>query len=222
MIQIAGIRDWPEARLLIDCGVNYLGFPLRLAVHREDLTEAVAAAIVAKLPSECHGVAITYLDSAATIAELVDFLGVQFIQLHGPITPVELHRLRSLRPDLKIIKGLIVGTHSVDTLYSILDTLHPLVDAFITDTYDPATGACGATGKVHDWGVSRELVKRSPKPVILAGGLNPENVAAAIKHVNPAGVDVHTGVEDASGRKDRDKVERFLAASRHHFAAQVL
>jgi phosphoribosylanthranilate isomerase len=86
-----------------------------------------------------------------------------------------------------------------------------VVDAFITDTYDPTTGRSGATGKTHAWGVSRRLVELSPKPVILAGGLTPENVRAAVLAVRPAGVDVHTGVEGPDGRKAPRLVEHFVA-----------
>lgn len=95
--------------------------------------------------------------------------------------------------------------------------LSPYVDAFITDTFDPDTGASGATGKTHDWEISRRLVELSPKPVILAGGLNPENVAEAIDFVNPAGVDSHTGVENESGRKDADKIRLFMKNSLRAF-----
>jgi phosphoribosylanthranilate isomerase len=92
----------------------------------------------------------------------------------------------------------------------MMDELSEFVDAFITDTFDPKTGASGATGITHDWSVSHRLVERSDRPVILAGGLTPENVRKAILAVNPAGVDSHTGVEDAAGRKSREKVEKFV------------
>ncbi len=92
-----------------------------------------------------------------------------------------------------------------------------LVNAYITDTFDPATGATGATGKVHDWAVSHDLVALSPKPVIVAGGLTPNNVAAAIAATLAAGVDVHTGVEGPDGRKQADLVRAFLNAARQAF-----
>ena len=95
----------------------------------------------------------------------------------------------------------------------------PHVDGFITDTFDPATGASGATGKTHDRAVSRRLVELSPRPVILAGGLTPENVGRAIRTVRPAGVDVHTGVEDRNGRKDPRRVRAFVAEAEEAFAA---
>jgi phosphoribosylanthranilate isomerase len=89
--------------------------------------------------------------------------------------------------------------------------LSAFVDAFITDTFDPKTGASGATGKTHNWRVSRHLVELSDRPIIIAGGLTPENVKKAILEVRPAGVDSHTGVEDSTGRKSREKVQKFLA-----------
>ena len=84
-------------------------------------------------------------------------------------------------------------------------------DGFLTDTYVPGTGAAGAIGRTHDWALSRRLVELSPRPLILAGGLTPANVREAVAVVQPAGVDAHTGVEDASGRKDRAKLLAFVA-----------
>ena len=70
---------------------------------------------------------------------------------------------------------------------------------------------------MHDWAVSRQIIALSPKPVILAGGLNPANVASAIKAVRPAGVDVHTGLEGPDGRKQVDLTTRFVTAARNAF-----
>jgi phosphoribosylanthranilate isomerase len=144
---------------------------------------------------------------------------VTIVQLHGQIDDREVHRLRTLRPGLGIIRSLVVGRHEPAVLRSRVERLEATVDAFITDTYDPATGADGATGKTHDWSLSRELVKRSARPVILAGGLTPDNVRAAILTVGPAGVDAHTGVEGPDGRKDAVRVRRFVAEARAGFRA---
>lgn len=209
-IQVAGIIDSVEAKLLIQCGVNYLGFPLRLPINQEDLSEKAAAEIVRSLNPPAYGIAITYQDNAKDIAVFTEELGVEIIQLHGDISFDELARLRRLSPELSIIKSLVVGKHDNATLETMVEELGPVVDAFITDTYNPATGASGATGITHDWQISRNLVEVSPKPVILAGGLTPENVYDAILAVRPAGVDTHTGVEDSSGRKSRKKVARFV------------
>jgi phosphoribosylanthranilate isomerase len=117
-----------------------------------------------------------------------------------------------------VIKSLIVESNNLAELKSSVGRFSFHCDAFITDTYDPATGACGATGKVHDWDISRRLVDISPKPVMLAGGLNSDNVRKAIAHVRPAGVDAHTGVEGSGGRKDAVLVRAFVREALSAFA----
>ena len=216
-IQIAGVIDGAEAQMLEQCGVRYLGFPLRLAVHREDLTESNAAMIIKGLAPPVFGVLITYLDKANEVAAFCHALGARIVQLHGDIDRDELKRLKTLAPTLSVIKSLVVGMHDDKTLEAMVRELSPLVDAFITDTFDPKTGASGATGKTHDWRVSRRLVELSDRPVILAGGLTPANVKRAILEVRPAGVDSHTGVEDSTGRKSREKIQKFLSESYEAF-----
>jgi phosphoribosylanthranilate isomerase len=216
-VQVAGVRSLEEARMLTDCGVRYLGFPLRLPVNAVDLPEAEAATVIRCIRPPAFGVAITYQDDADDIARFTDYLGASIVQLHGDISASELKRLRLVRPALGIIKSLVVGERARDHLIAQLEESGELVDAFITDTFDPETGASGATGKTHDWRISRELVRLSPRPVILAGGLTPDNVREAILSVAPEGVDAHTGLEDASGRKDRAKVLRFVAEARDAF-----
>lgn len=211
LIQVAGIRDPAEAALVQECGVHYLGFPLRLPVNREDLTEPEAAAISRSLQPPARGVLITYLVQADAIVEFCRTLGARMVQLHGDISAPELARLRALDPELTIVKSLVVGQHPMLVLEGLVIELGPLVDGFLTDTYAPDTGAAGATGRTHDWALSRRLVELSPRPVILAGGLTPANVRQAISVVRPAGVDVHTGVEEADGRKDRVKLLTFVA-----------
>lgn len=220
LIQVAGVIDTSEARMLIDCGVHYLGFPLRLDVHKEDLSADAAATIIRLLQPPTCGVLITYLDQAREIASLCQDLGAPIVQLHGDVSNEALIQLKTLAPQLQIIKSLVVYKNNLADLTALLEELAPYVDMFITDTFDPATGASGATGMTHDWTVSRELVELSPKPVILAGGLNPSNVCEAIRIVRPAGVDVHTGVEDSSGRKSRELVEAFVNEAVRGFAEQ--
>ena len=217
LIQVAGVIDEAETDMLRQCGVMYLGFPLRLPVNREDISEADAATIIRRLRPPTFGVLITYLDSATDIADFCAFLGAPVVQLHGAIEVDELARLKVIAPELLVIKSLVVGLHTEAALASMVDQLSSFVDGFITDTYDPMTRASGATGKIHDWNISRRLVELSNRPVILAGGLDPENVRSAILEVKPAGVDSHTGVENDDGRKCRDKVERFLAEAQAGF-----
>jgi len=217
IIQIAGVIDKYEADLLCKAGVTHIGFPLRLPDGREDLSEPEAKTVISSIDPSVTTVLITYLDDSDEVVDFSDYLGVGRIQLHGPISETNLENIRERRPHLFIIKSLIVRMNNLGELEKEVSRFHPFVDAFITDTYDPDTGRTGATGKTHDWAVSRRLVEFSPKPVILAGGLTPENVRSAINKVRPVGVDAHTGVEDSDGRKDSALVAKFISEARQAF-----
>jgi len=218
IVQIAGIIDKDEARMLAECGVDYFGFPLRLYINKEDLSESDAAEIIKSMKPPIKSVLITYLNNAEEIIALCNYLNVSVVQLHGEISINEISQLKYIAPDLHLIKSLIARDNNISDLKTAVCNLSPYIDAFITDTYDSATGACGATGKTHDWSISRKIVEISPLPVILAGGLNPYNVGKAIQEVRPAGVDAHTGVEDRTGRKSKELVKAFVSEARKAFA----
>ena len=217
LIQIAGVCDAAEARLLMDAGVRWLGFPLRLAVNKEDLSEDEAAVLIRGLPAGFHGVVITYLDRADDVVVFCEKMGARTIQLHGDIAVGELREIKRRDPGLSVFKSLVIRAGNEDALRRLVAETAPFVDAYITDTFNPATGQEGATGLVHDWSISRRLVEFSPRPVILAGGLKSGNVAEAILAVRPAGVDSHTGVENPDGRKSAEKVRKFVEESRRAF-----
>lgn len=217
-IQAAGIIDIDEAKMLMDCGVNFLGFPLRLPINKEDLSEEDAAKIISQIHEPFHAVLITYLNQADEIIEFCKYLDVKIVQLHGDITINELKKLKQNSPGIKVIKSLVIGEQTNEILMEKLENFIPFVDAFITDTYNPETGASGATGLTHDWNISKKICELSPKPVILAGGLNPENVYEAIKFVKPSGVDSHTGIEDLSGRKSEELVRKFVTEAKKAFS----
>ncbi|MBU1041649.1 MAG: phosphoribosylanthranilate isomerase [Proteobacteria bacterium] len=233
MIQAAGVKNLAEARLLAACGVTHVGLPLRLPVHTPDVSEDEARDIVRGLAANpgntAQTVLITYLEDARETLALCRFLGVDGVQLHGPMPLPEVRRLREAAPALFIIKSLVVGMAGKRggeaDLLAEAEANAPYVDAFLTDTFDPASGASGATGKTHDWDVSRRLAQALwqgwAKPLILAGGLTPDNVAQAIAAVRPAGVDAHTGLEDAAGNKDEALVLRFVAEARGALEAQA-
>lgn len=216
-IHIAGIIDQAEAEMLLECGEVFLGFPFRLEKHKEDLTEEEASRIICSLRPDTTCFLITYLSDAQQVFELCRKLGVSLVQLHGDIETDELARLKTMWPELRIIKSLIVGEANLAELQQEIEKTAPYVDGYITDTYDRSTGAKGATGKTHDWSIDRWLVNISPRPVIMAGGLNPENVREAIRQVHPAGVDVHTGLEGADGRKDEKLTRKFIAEAKAGF-----
>jgi phosphoribosylanthranilate isomerase len=207
-VQIAGISSLDEALAAERAGADALGFTVRLPTGVHDgVTEAKARSIIAALPPFVTSVAITYVDNAREAAELCRFLGSQALQLHGEFPVHELPVLRVALPHLKIIRAVHVTGSEALAQARALDRW---VDAIILDTYDPVTGRGGATGKTHDWELSRKIVVASKTPVILAGGLTPDNVTEAIRTVQPWGVDVHTGVEDADGTRNVARIRAFI------------
>ncbi len=218
VVQVAGVIDEDEAAMLVAAGVDWLGFPFCLPVHHEDLSRSDAASIIANLPTGHRGVLITYLSGADDILRLCEELGVSCVQLHGEASAVELERLRTMRADLIIVKSLVIGARTEAELRDEQAVLCDLVDYFITDTHDPATGADGATGRTHDWGISRRLARESSTPLLLAGGLDGHNVAEAIGQVRPAGVDAHTRLEGEDGRKIEARVRAFVSTARQAFS----
>lgn len=211
-IQIAGVSSLEEAIAAADLGVDALGFTVRLPTGVHDgLTEPVARGIITALPPFVSSVAITYVDNAREAVELCRYLGVTTLQLHGPFPTQELPMLRVGQPHLKVIRAVhVTGPEALAQARALVRH----VDALILDTFDPATGRHGATGKTHDWTISRQIVAESRVPIILAGGLTPENVGEAIAAVQPWGVDVHTGIEDPDGRRNLDKLQAFVRAVR--------
>jgi len=217
-IQIAGIKSEAEARMLLASGVDVIGFPLALPVHKADTTEAGAADIIEGQQASENALLITYLDNSETVHSLARKLSTKNIQLHGDISVTEIEKLKAQDESYFVIKSLVVHPDdNMADLERMIAEYGDCVDAFIIDTYDPQTGACGATGKTQDWEISRKLVELSPKPIILAGGLNPDNVYGAIMMVKPAAVDVHTGVESDDGDKDPELVRRFVEEAKRGF-----
>jgi phosphoribosylanthranilate isomerase len=218
-VQIAGVVDADDAALIVACGAGFLGFPLGPGVHRGDCSEEAAARIIGGLPPEVEPVLITYLTAPREIAALARRIGASWVQLHGAIEPLAVSELRRTAPELHLAKSLIVRGDRTLELERSLEEFAPHVEAFLTDTFDPTTGASGATGRTHDWAISRSLAASSPRPLVLAGGLTPDNVRRAILEVGPSAVDAHTGVEAADGRKSHGLVSRFVAEARAAFEA---
>lgn len=213
MIQVAGARSLDEAAMLARCGATHIGLPLGPGVREQDVSIHEAARMAAALGREVVFACITYLCDPGEVAALCRAANVRAVQLHGETSPQQVDALRALWPGLFIIRSLVVGapgTSSLEDLLPAARAVEPHVDAFLTDTYDLASGARGATGKTHDWATSRALVQALRRPVIVAGGLGPGNVADAITATGCAGVDAHTGLEDAAGRKDEGLVRAFV------------
>ncbi len=166
-----------------------------------------------QLPADVLKVGVFVNEGAKQIAEIVEQVGLTAVQLHGD-EPASL--LPQLPIHVRIMRAYRCGPEGLAPLSLYLEECHALgrmPDALLMDA--DAGAEYGGSGRTADWsaiGSQREVLRGLP--LILAGGLTPENVAAAIEAVKPDGVDVASGVEKAPGVKDADLVARFVAAAR--------
>lgn len=203
-VKICGITNLADARAAVAAGASALGFVFVPGTPRF-VEPALAAAIVRELPPFVTAVGLFVNAEAGVIRDTIRLTGIHALQLHGEETP-EFTRL--FRGAAKVIKAFRVrGAESLAVLPAYLDA----ADAFLLDAYVP--GAHGGTGARFDWELA-VTAKEHGTPVILAGGLTPENAAEAVRRVQPYAVDVSSGVEAAPGRKDHRKLREFLAACR--------
>ncbi len=210
-VQVAGLSDPSDVAFAFASGVDAVGFTVGLPGGPHDgLTEDRVGEIVRDLPPFLATVLITYVADFPGLLELVQRCRTPILQAHGDHDPEVLLRLRRRLPHLKILKSVNVPDGAAAE--EVVDEARGWVgvaDALLLDSTDPATGSLGATGRTHDWAISRRVVGEVPLPVLLAGGLTPGNVGRAVREVRPWGVDVHTGVE-VEGRLDRDLLRSFV------------
>ncbi len=198
LIKICGITNWPDAQAACDAGANMLGFNFyEKSLRRVSTVEA--ATMRAKLPAGVQAVGLFVNAKPAEINSLHAFVRFTAAQLHGDETPAIVSEVARTVP---VIKAFRVGA---DFPLSTLDKYHEAF-GFLLD--GARTGQFGGTGASADWNVARRAV--AGHRIILAGGLTPENVGAAIRSVRPYAVDVASGVESKPGKKDQARVKEFI------------
>jgi phosphoribosylanthranilate isomerase len=174
------------------------------------ISEEQIAAIIPFVPEGIATFLLTSKTDAPGIVAQHEKCRPSVFQLCDRVEP-DVHRaLKAALPTVKLVQVIhVLGEESIDE--ALLQAKS--VDFLLLDSGNPnlATKSLGGTGKAHNWEISREIVRLSPLPVYLAGGLTPENVRDAIKTVQPYGVDVCSGVR-TEGKLDREKVERFVEA----------
>ena len=200
-IKICGITNLEDARLAANLGAQALGFVFYPLSPRK-VDPEVARAIIAQLPPLVLSVGVFVDEEAAIVRDLAARVGLDWLQLHGEESP---EYCRSL--GRRVIKAFRIKD---EASLAFLAPYQGAAQAFLLDTY--SSGKVGGTGETFDWQLARQA--REYGPIILAGGLTPENVARAIKIAQPQAVDVASGVEAAPGKKDPEKLKEFFAAVR--------
>ena len=215
--QLYTMQSVAEALACADAGVDHLGITPPHGGLPGEVPIRLAAEIVRALGGRATPVVLTVWTDPVAIAELVDATRPAILQLCPPAhltSPSKVEAVRALIPGVPVMQAVsVTGSESLAEARAYAE----VVDYLILDTSDPNIGGVGASGATHDWQVSREIVRTVRVPVILAGGLSPENVAEAIRVVRPWGVDslTHTNVALPGGgfRKDLDRVRAFVAAA---------
>lgn len=200
-IKICGMTEAVRVREAVAAGVDALGFIFAPGSPRR-LEPQQARELIASLPPFVDAVGVFVNEEAAVIGELVDYCGLTMVQLHGDEEP-DFCRAMPVR----VLKAIRVGAHS---RAEELSPYRGCVAGFVLDTY--RDGRAGGTGEAFDWCLVSQLAP--PAPVILAGGLTPTNVAAAIEVVRPFAVDFNSGLESAPGRKDSALMRQAVAVVR--------
>lgn len=222
VVKVCCIGSVAEARLAMAAGAHALGLvsamPSGPGVIGEDLIAEIAAEVRAQ-----HGAVQTFLlTSALTAAAIVAQhrrCRTTTLQLVDQVAHDELARLRDALPEVRLVQVIhVTGEASIDEA----DAVAPRVDAVLLDSGNPgaAIKQLGGTGRTHDWAISRrirEAVAAHGRPLYLAGGLNADNVAAAVAAVQPWGLDLCSSVR-RDGRLDGGRLAAFFAALPAHGA----
>jgi indole-3-glycerol phosphate synthase/phosphoribosylanthranilate isomerase len=204
-VKICGLRTVEHIDTSIAAGADLLGFVFYKPSHRyiepqqvRSLIEASTQASQGSAAPDLVGVFVN--EDADFINAVVKKAGLHFVQLHGTEAPEFCRRIE--RP---VIKALHVRSEAD---LELIESYRNVAWRLLLDTPTPAWGGTGAT---HNWDLARQAAQRAP--ILLAGGLTPENVAAALQEVQPWGVDVSSGVE-TNKQKDSTKIQAFIAQVR--------
>ena len=194
-VKICAIKNETELETAVNVGADAVGFLVGQRFPSQDfILPEKAARLAALLPPFVTPVLVTHLTDPQEILELVNKTDILTIQLHGGSTPEQTVALRkTFGHAVKLITVLHVGLVP-DEVNPPPGSFEASSDAFLLDSFDPATGKVGGTGKIHNWQNSARIVKAVHRPAILAGGLNPDNVAEAVRTVRPYAVDANSAL----------------------------
>lgn len=223
MIQIYSIQTVEEALQCVQAGAEAIGVAVATGANLPaEVPEATCAEIFAALEGRAQRVLLVVTQTEEETVEYVRRLQPDILQLCGnrlPATPEFAAQCRAVRPGLRVLQAVGVdGPEAIDRAKYFAG----FCDMLILDSIAPGIAGIGAAGRTHDWSIDAEIVRSVPCHVVLAGGLDAENVRAAIEAVRPWGVDSFTRTSDrlpdGGSRKNIEKVHAFVQAAREAFA----
>jgi phosphoribosylanthranilate isomerase len=199
---MCGMTREKDVEAGVNLGLDALGFIFYEKSPRNVFPDFVRA-VVSKTPPfvDCVGVFVDR--DRKEVEEIVEYCGLSYAQLHGKEDPKYCERVERSASPCHVIKAFRVGSESKRDDFSPYDDL---VHGYLLDTY--VKGNAGGTGSRFDWNIIERLDLQ--RPIILAGGLSPDNVEEAICSVSPFGVDVNSGVEIEPGIKDHSRISEFV------------
>jgi phosphoribosylanthranilate isomerase len=197
-IKVCGNTRAEDVELAIELGVDLLGFIFAPSLRQISIDEG--RRLAAGVPDSVERVGVFIDEPAATIAAFVGACRLSAVQLYRSITPEDRRLGVGLIPALRVRDGAVIAANGAEPS-----------DRLLLDTFR-ADSAGGGTGETWNWEAAATLARRHP--VIVSGGLRPDNVAAAIARLDPWGVDVSSGVEAEPRRKDPTRLRAFVSAVR--------
>ena len=220
-VKMCGNTSLADAQLCIEAGADAIGFIFCESPRRIDAK--TARDISSALPLEVEKVGIFVNEPAEKVIETAQEAGLSGVQLHGDESPEYVKSMLRALGDtkLRIIKSIPAALGRSSGL-GYFDGGENFVDAIMVDS--GLANLRGGTGQVFDWLRAGDFIMwlEQRTKVVIAGGLNPENVGAAVSLFHPMGVDVVTGIEESYGKKDPEKVRAFIASVRHAEQARAL
>ena len=207
-VKICCIASVEEARLAIEAGASAVGLVSAMPSGPGPIPEELIAEIAATTPPGVSSFLLTCLQDAGSIIDQQRRLRVNTIQICDRLTEGSYADLHDALPGVSLVQVVhVTGPEAVEEAIAVA----PHVDAILLDSGNQslAIKELGGTGRTHDWSLSRKIRESIEAPLFLAGGLNPANVAAAIREVQPFGIDVCSGLR-TNGHLDREKLKQFF------------
>ena len=204
-VKICGITREEDLAVAVAAGADAVGFLVGVPSSPRNLTLERAEMLLRQVPIFVDRVVVTAPQSIDELAEICEGLKPTAIQIHGKKN-FDASEIRERIKDIRLIKTVYVTEDALNE--TVIEELKAC-DAVLLDSF--IKGQYGGTGRVHDWTISRQIREAvAPLPVILAGGLKPENVKEAVQTVQPYAVDVASGVELRPAVKDHEKIRAFV------------